>query len=173
MIDICSCSRLRRSEVGSETSGNVATRNRKRILWPVSQPAIVPDSAKVGGGRVAPYLVRALLSGGTGGIRTPGALRLVRFQGGCNRPLCHRSVHQVSEGLRSSTTSLSPARPIDSASEKCQRGRMGCPAKALTGVTRSVGSNPTFSATRNDRDTLVSRSSRVSRPSSCDARLRH
>ena len=30
--------------------------------------------------------------GGTGGIRTPGAFRPGRFQGGCIRPLCHRSV---------------------------------------------------------------------------------
>ena len=31
---------------------------------------------------------------GTGGIRTPGAFRLVRFQGGCIRPLCHRSTDE-------------------------------------------------------------------------------
>ncbi len=32
------------------------------------------------------------LIGGTGGIRTPGTFQFVRFQGGCIRPLCHRSV---------------------------------------------------------------------------------
>jgi len=34
------------------------------------------------------------LTCGSGGIRTPGTLRYVRFQGGCNRPLCHASAGQ-------------------------------------------------------------------------------
>ena len=33
-------------------------------------------------------------------------------------------------------------------SERCQRGRMGRPAKALSGFNRTVGSNPTLSAMR-------------------------
>ena len=33
--------------------------------------------------------------GGSGGIRTPGPVRDVRFQGGCNRPLCHASADQA------------------------------------------------------------------------------
>ena len=32
--------------------------------------------------------------------------------------------------------------------ERCQRGRMGRPAKALSGFNRTVGSNPTLSASR-------------------------
>jgi hypothetical protein len=37
---------------------------------------------------------------GTGGIRTPGGANLGRFQGGCIRPLCHRSGPEVT-GLHS------------------------------------------------------------------------
>jgi hypothetical protein len=36
-------------------------------------------------------LLDLALLGGTGGIRTPGTFQFVRFQGGCIRPLCHRS----------------------------------------------------------------------------------
>ena len=73
--------------------------------------------------------------GGTGGIRTPEP---------CGRPLSRR--------LHSST--LPPFRSrgyratLRGSQERCQSGRMGRPAKALIVVTRSVGSNPTLSATR-------------------------
>lgn len=41
------------------------------------------------------------LIGGTGGIRTPGPVKVVRFQGGCIRPLCHRSVpHAIPAVIR-------------------------------------------------------------------------
>lgn len=37
---------------------------------------------------------------GAGGIRTPGPLQVGRFQGGCIRPLCHRSARQRRGTLR-------------------------------------------------------------------------
>ncbi len=55
------------------------------------------DSAILRAEQRAFPLLDALCLGGTGGIRTPGTLRFVRFQGGCIRPLCHRSVCKVSE----------------------------------------------------------------------------
>ena len=81
-------------------------------------------------------------------------MKVVRFQGGCIRPLCHRSVSQVSDlavivHRPNRVRSADPA--LDSQAEKCQSGRMGRPAKALIAVTRSVGSNPTFSAIVSDR----------------------
>ena len=90
---------------------------------------------------------------GTGGIRTPGPLRASRFQGECICPLCHRSVHQVSDRGRAAHRRLLAHvsacrvcaggwfRPFRSScswprlrgsQERCQSGRMGCPAKALT-----------------------------------------
>ena len=53
------------------------------------------------------------------GFEPPGP-EAGRFQGGCNRPLCHRSVaHDSARGT------------LRAPRERCQSGRMGRPAKAL------------------------------------------
>ena len=83
--------------------------------------------------------------GGTGGIRTPGPVKVVRFQGGCIRPLCHRSARHATgrppwapdafaAGHRTRSRPIAwRAEPTSVVSmEWCQSGRMGCPAKALT-----------------------------------------
>jgi hypothetical protein len=61
-----------------------------RSTWVARQrPWTTVPSARVHGG-----------TSGTGGIRTPGGANLGRFQGGCIRPLCHRSGPEVT-GLHS------------------------------------------------------------------------
>ena len=78
----------------------IPSRHREEIflvaLHRARSRSIVPDSAILRAGQLAFPLVDALCLGGTGGIRTPGPVKVVRFQGGCIRPLCHRSVSQVS-----------------------------------------------------------------------------
>ena len=55
----------------------------------------MPDSAILRAEQLVLPLVDTLHLGGTGGIRTPGPAKVGRFQGGCNRPLCHRSGRHV------------------------------------------------------------------------------
>ncbi len=90
----------------------VATGNRKKFAGRGRLPGvlIVPDSARLTRlGAESPEDV-ALLIGGTGGIRTPGPVKVVRFQGGCIRPLCHRSAFDDT-GLCSLLPGEVPERP--------------------------------------------------------------
>ena len=104
------------------------------------------------------------------GFEPPG-LAASRFQGGCNCPLCHRSAGQASgarcHGLGPFGIRKAMARLLHSR-ERCQRGRMGRPAKALTAARWSVGSNPTLSAAA-DRHPRSFRSSFSSRPAALHA----
>ena len=50
--------------------------------------------------RVDRHLIDARPMSGTGGIRTPGPVKVVRFQGGCIRPLCHRSADDATGASR-------------------------------------------------------------------------
>ena len=73
----------------TSTGVNMSTLNRNRTL---ASRIIGRDRPPVEAVVPAKSLVNVLCLGGTGGIRTPGTFQFVRFQGGCIRPLCHRSV---------------------------------------------------------------------------------
>lgn len=113
--------RVAADDVGIRISRSAVDRNPcgKENSQSISTPEIVPDSATHDVVASYSYLVTGLAIGGTGGIRTLGPVKVGRFQGGCIRPLCHRSAREAS------------AATLRGSQERCQSGRMGRPAKAL------------------------------------------
>ena len=86
---------------------------------------------------------------GTGGIRTPGPCEPPAFRAGAFVRSATVPAFEASDVRSVASRSVTePGDTLRAPRERCQSGRMGRPAKALTIVRWSVGSNPTLSASR-------------------------